>query len=160
VSNANIRILPLTTNREALELLQLQMLAYRVEAELVLFADIPPLKDSIASIQSAAETFYGYFEESVLVGAISVQQGDAANELVVCRMMVHPHYFRRGIASLLLQHVIAMRGAARMTVSTVAANVPAIRLYERFGFRERERRELAPGIELVTLTWEQRENAR
>jgi ribosomal protein S18 acetylase RimI-like enzyme len=152
MSNTNIKLISLTTNKEALELLQLQMLAYRVEAELALIDDIPPLMDSLASILGSAETFYGYFEDAALVGAISVQVEHSGSEVVVCRMMVHPNYFRRGIASKLLQHVITVHEAVQMTVSTVAANIPAIRLYERFGFRERTRRELAPGIELVTLT--------
>ena len=51
----------LQTNEEILVLLSLQIASYRVEAELIGFDDIPPLKDGIQSIREAEETFYGFF---------------------------------------------------------------------------------------------------
>lgn len=138
------------TNEQALRLLQLQMAAYRVEAELIGFADIPPLKDTMDSIRASKETFYGYLEEGVLAGAIAYEtEGDT---VTISRMMVHPGYFRRSIAGKLLRHVFALEsGAARYVVSTGVLNVPALKLYEGAGFQEHSRREIAPGIELITL---------
>ena len=85
------------------------------------------------------ETFYGYYvdgqEGPKLAGAISFEREGSI--VTICRMMVHPDFFRRGIASSLLQHILIEQereGATRFIVSTGSANSPAIRLYEGFGF--------------------------
>jgi ribosomal protein S18 acetylase RimI-like enzyme len=147
---AMIERLTFETNEQALRLLLLQMAAYRVEAELVGFDDIPPLKDTIASIRAAKETFYGYFDGGELAGAVSCEaEGDT---VTICRLMVHPDYFRRGIATKLLRRVFELEpGAARYVVSTAALNAPALALYNRNGFQEHGRREIVPGIEIITL---------
>ncbi|WP_331436860.1 GNAT family N-acetyltransferase [Gordoniibacillus kamchatkensis] len=89
-------------------------------------------------------------EEGELAGAIAYEC--EGGTITISRMMVHPHYFRRGIASKLLRHVFALEpDAARYVVSTGALNAPALKLYESAGFEEQYRREIAPGIELVTL---------
>ena len=58
--NFNLGVIPLSiqqlqlqTNEEILALLSLQIASYRVEAELIGFDDIPPLKDGIQSIREA-----------------------------------------------------------------------------------------------------------
>lgn len=154
----SIRQLSLQTNEDILILLALQIASYRVEAELIGFEDIPPLKDGIQSIREAKETFYGYYvEESdttkpTLAGAISFER--EGNTVTICRMMVHPNFFRKGIASSLLQHILKEQeenGATRFIVSTGTANVPAFQLYERFGFTVRRVFTVPPGISLTTF---------
>ncbi|UJF32450.1 GNAT family N-acetyltransferase [Paenibacillus hexagrammi] len=151
-----IRKLPLETNEEILTLLTLQTASYRVEAQLIGFEDIPPLKDGIASIRSSTETFIGYFLDddgvSTLAGVISYSCDGSV--VTICRMMVHPDYFRRGIASSLLQFVLAEqeeRGASRFVVSTGAANYPAVELYQSFGFAKRRTLTVGPGITLTVF---------
>lgn len=91
----SIQSLSLHTNEEILHLLALQIASYRVEADLIGFEDIPPLKDGIQSIREAEETFYGYYvqeeNERKLVGAISYSREGCV--VTICRMMVHPHFF-------------------------------------------------------------------
>jgi ribosomal protein S18 acetylase RimI-like enzyme len=148
-----IRKLAFDTNEKALELLQLQMCAYRVEAELIGFDDIPPLKDTISSIREAKETFYGIYMGDELAGAISYET--FGGEVTICRVMVHPDHFRKGIASSLLQHVLKVEQAAeRIYVSTGAKNEPAVRLYLTHDFREHARRVIGPDIELITFVKE------
>lgn len=145
-----IRRLTFETNAKALELLQLQLAAYRVEAELIGFPDIPPLKDSISSIREAKEIFYGTYAGDELAGAVSY--GKSGGEATICRVMVHPHHFRKGIASSLLQFVLELEsGADRIYVSTGAKNEPAVRLYRKHGFSEHSRRTIGPDIELITF---------
>jgi ribosomal protein S18 acetylase RimI-like enzyme len=140
----------LQDNREVLELLSLQLAAYRVEAELIGFNDIPPLKDSIQSIRQANETFIGYYDDNELAGAISYSKKDGS--VTICRMMVHPNHFRKGIASKLLSYVLDREKTSdKFIVSTGAANIPAIELYKRHGFKECSAREIAPGIILTTF---------
>jgi hypothetical protein len=52
-------------------LLNIEQLAYRIEADLIGFNDIPTLNDTIYSLQECNETFYGYFANTMLCGAIS-----------------------------------------------------------------------------------------
>lgn len=151
-----IHHIQLESNSEILELLSLQLAAYRVEAELIGLDEIPPLKDGIPSIREADETFIGYYlpEDSakILVGAISYKREGCA--VTICRLMVHPDYFRRGIARKLLGFVIdgqKQGGAPRFIVSTGSANKPALQLYFSFGFKERSVRTVSPGILLATL---------
>ncbi|MBD0384273.1 GNAT family N-acetyltransferase [Paenibacillus sp. WST5] len=151
-----MRPLSLQTNDEILILLSLQIASYRVEAELIGFDDIPPLKDGIASIREADETFYGYYVEeegsNILAGAISFSLEGTI--VTICRMMVHPKYFRRGIARSLLQYILKEQqqsGASRFIVSTGTANAPAIQLYESFGFVQRRVFTVPPGVSLTTF---------
>jgi ribosomal protein S18 acetylase RimI-like enzyme len=148
--------LSLETNDEILVLLSLQIASYRVEADLVGFDDIPPLKDGIQSIREAKETFYGYYLDEdgsrKLTGAISYSREGSI--VTICRMMVHPDYFRRGIARSLLLHLLTTQqdsGASRFIVSTGTANLPAIKLYESFSFIKRSVFTVPPGISLTTF---------
>ena len=89
---------------------------------------------------------------STLAGAISFEREGCI--VTICRMMVHPNFFRRGIASSLLQHILMeqeLNGATRFIVSTGTENLPAIRLYESFGFIVRRVFTVPPGISLTTF---------
>lgn len=152
----NIQPLSLQTNEDILQLLALQIASYRVEAELIGFEDIPPLKDGIQSIREANETFYGYFvhedNEDKLVGAISFSREGCV--VTICRMMVHPNFFRRGIARALLAYILEDQenhGAQRFIVSTGTANEPAIQLYLSFGFSTKRLFTVPPGVSLTTF---------
>ncbi|SDP11705.1 Acetyltransferase (GNAT) family protein [Paenibacillus sp. yr247] len=152
----SIQRLRLQTNEEILLLLSLQIASYRVEAELIGFEDIPPLKDGIASIREANETFYGFFvneeNQNRLAGAISYSREGCI--VTICRMMVHPNFFRRGIARSLLQHILIeqeQNGALQFIVSTGTANLPAIQLYQSFDFTVRRVFTVPPGVSLTTF---------
>ena len=128
-----IRKLNLQDKDEATELLTLQKRAYRQEADLIGSDQIPPLHETLEVLQQSTETFYGYFLGSQLAGAVSYKrEGDLFD---IYRMMVHPDYFRRGIARALLQFVEGYEpGVKRIIVSTGLLNMPARALYERAGF--------------------------
>jgi ribosomal protein S18 acetylase RimI-like enzyme len=152
----SIQRLLLETNEDILVLLSLQIASYRVEADLIGFDDIPPLKDGIHSLREAEETFYGFYvhenDKPTLAGAISYSREGCI--VTICRMMVHPNFFRRGIARSLLQHILMdqqLNGATRFIVSTGTENLPAIQLYESFGFAVRRVFTVPPGISLTTF---------
>jgi len=130
-----IRRLDLFDLDEVTALLSVQRLAYSVEADLIGFYDIPPLKDTIQSVQSCNEAFYGYFRDSKLFGAISYIR--KADDIDICRPVVHPHTFRQGVGRALLEHLLTTESdASRFTVSTGQKNTPAIKLYAKYGFVE------------------------
>jgi ribosomal protein S18 acetylase RimI-like enzyme len=127
------------------ELYDLQKAAYLVEAKLIHFYDIPPLKETIDELSESNETFLGYFEEKELAGAISYTID--GHELTICRMMVHPDHVRKGIAKKLL-HTLEERNRdiAIFKVSTGKENLPARALYQKNGFHHFEDIEIVPGF--------------
>lgn len=65
----------------------------------------------------------------------SRQRSDLANLISIA---IHPSARRRGIASLLLKSTIRrlkLRGVTRLTLMVRQSNTPALRFYERYGFR-------------------------
>ncbi|WP_442599805.1 GNAT family N-acetyltransferase [Neobacillus sp. D3-1R] len=101
------------------------------------FLDIPPLKDTIESLQQCEETFFGYFLEEELCGVISFKMNE--NVLDIHRLIVHPDHFRKGIAQLLLNFVeCQFKGITSLIVTTGAKNRPAIKFYEKNGFIKTE----------------------
>ena len=125
--------------------------AYEVEGALLGVADFPPLRRGLDSIREAAATFYGLHEGRRLVAVTEIEAAPHGGRHIGS-LAVHPDRFRRGLATALLGHVLALPPAARFTVSTGALNAPAILLYHRLGFVV-ERRWATPreGIPMVTL---------
>ena len=128
-------------------ILTIQHLAYRIEADLIGFNGIPPLHETIDDILNSEETFIGYYVEDVLAGALSYSVDDAI--LDIGRLIVHPDYFRRGIAKKLVQSVDTVEGIQKIIVSTGALNHPARRLYEKLGYKLVEEIMLPEGVEIA-----------
>ncbi|REK71156.1 GNAT family N-acetyltransferase [Paenibacillus paeoniae] len=129
-------------------MLAVQLPAYRIEADIIGFDDIPPLRDTAETIMASEETFVGYWLEEELAGFISYELDE--HQLGICRMVVHPQYFRRGIAKGLLSYVLTGAGEQkRITVSTGAKNEPAKALYRSFRFTDAGEIEVAPEVSLA-----------
>nr|WP_285890855.1 GNAT family N-acetyltransferase [Mesobacillus subterraneus] len=119
---------------ECAEVLDLQRKSYKIEADLIGTDEIPPLKETFEQLQECGETFIGCYIEGRLAGAVSFKkEGEVID---IHRMMVHPDYFRRGIARKVISKLEQI-GCSEMIVSTGAANTPAVEFYEKLGF-ERE----------------------
>lgn len=133
-----IKHLTITDEMTAAQIWRLQHAAYAVEAGLVGFWNLPPLMDTIETIRNCGETFFGIQEEpdnpgSDVIAAIACEEEDGI--VTICRMMVHPEHFRRGLATRLIRYVESLFPHARgFIVSTGTKNEPAIRLYESMGF--------------------------
>ncbi|NEN84187.1 GNAT family N-acetyltransferase [Paenibacillus elgii] len=143
-----IRPIDLSDQNAVLELLSLQQVAYRIEAELVGFEEIPPLLDSPLTLRESGEAFFGCYMDERLVGAAACKQ--SPKEMTVCRMMVHPDWFRHGIASRLLEHIEQhVPPGTLIKVATGTNNTPAVRLYEKHGYEPVQVQLLALGITLT-----------
>lgn len=142
--------LNISDKSEVQNVLNLQLLAYKVEADLIEFDQIPQLNDTANLIMASKETFIGYKYGEELTGFISCEILD--EELDICRLVVHPNCFRKGVASKLLEYVLHENPEInRYTVSTGSRNIPAIRLYEQFGFTSYQEIEVATGIYITLL---------
>ncbi|WP_294743900.1 GNAT family N-acetyltransferase [uncultured Exiguobacterium sp.] len=123
-------------------LLELQRLAYRVEARLLGTVHFPPLSETIDDIKAEQPNGFVYLLHNNVVGAITYA------DRTITRLVVDPVHFRQGIAQSLLQHLLEHEHVKY--VMTGARNHPALALYTRFDFIE-VRREWHQEIELVFL---------
>ena len=133
----------------ATEIYDVFQLSYKVEAGLVGIEDFPPLRRSASLIQSSNSQFFGQRIGGDL--AAVVESTDDGENLSIDSLVVHPQYFRRGLASQLLQSLLEKSSWQHAFVETAAANDPALELYRKFGFSETKRWKTADGIEKVRL---------
>ncbi|MFD1738189.1 GNAT family N-acetyltransferase [Bacillus salitolerans] len=139
-----ISIIDFTNDRLVQELYQLQRASYLIEAKIINFDDIPPLLETLEDFRNCKEMFLGYFEEGVLAGAISFEKENRA--LTICRLVVHPNHFRKGIAQSLLHALEALEPKGSIQVSTGRDNEPAIKLYSKNGYTLERDIEVVPGL--------------
>ncbi|AIQ54854.1 GNAT family N-acetyltransferase [Paenibacillus sp. FSL R7-0331] len=132
------------------ELWSLQHKAYRLEAEMIGFNEIPPLLETREMLSAAKEEFYGRFDDSGdLLGAVAVLE-ETPGRLTVTRMMVNPEHFRQGVAGGLLEFIFRQYSEMeQFIVSTGKLNHPAVTLYSKHGFVPASTEEVAPGVELI-----------
>lgn len=145
----HIELLNMSDPAVAADVWRLQHMAYKIEAELIGYADIPPLRDTIESLRACKETFFGIRSDGdgELIAVIACEQD--GTHATICRMMVHPQHHRQGYATKLMvaaeRHYIHCE---TMSVSTGSANEPAVRLYLSRGFVPRREYEPIPGLTL------------
>lgn len=106
--------------------------SYAVEARLLNAVDFPPLKRPMEGFLQSENVFYGYQTENVLQAVVEIKQLE--NAVHIQSLVVHPDYFRKGIASELLRFVLKEFKSELFTVETGLANAPATQLYQNFGF--------------------------
>ena len=130
----------------------LQMAAYAQEAALLGVTDFPPLRRTVADIRADDARYFGASVETTLAGVIWIETGETELQTTIAGLVVAPAYQRRGIARRLLRHVLHAFPGQTFTVSTGAANLPALALYTAFGFVEVARTVLGPdALVVVTL---------
>lgn len=132
------------------EVLNIQIPSYKIEAEIIDFYDIPPLKDTVHSLQQCGENFFGYYLNDELCGVISIKTGEGIID--IHRLMVRPDHFRIGIAKKLLKFVEGNKDkSATIIVSTGTKNTPAIDFYLKMGFSKMEEKSVSEGLSLTSF---------
>ncbi|MEV0679247.1 GNAT family N-acetyltransferase [Actinosynnema sp. NPDC050436] len=119
--------------------------AYAVEAALLGSTAIPALSETWQEMRARPLRWLGTHVAGVPVAFAAWSRVDGV--LDIARLCVDPAHFRRGLGRALVSAVLAGGGPA--TVSTGAANAPAIALYEGAGFRRVGTVEVAPGLLLA-----------
>lgn len=125
--------------------LEVQIASYRIEAEIIGFYDIPPLKDTIDSLKLCDEIFYGYHINGVLAGIISYKIIE--DVIDIHRVAIHPQFFRMGIAGKLINFVERLgSNVNRVIVCTGKENLPAVNLYLKNGYKKKKDIEISKGV--------------
>ncbi len=135
----------------AAQLYSLQQQAYSLEALLIGCPEFPPLRESLEELSRSPDSFIAFISEGQLLGALSFSV--SGNEVTLTRLIVRPRHFRRGIATALISDLEQrVQPAVTLLVSTAEANIPAVTLYKRLGFRVCSTSSSTEGIRLVHLS--------
>lgn len=127
----------------------LRQVSYAVEAELLQAEDFPPLKRSVEEIRTSDTTFYALYRNNEPAAIVEIKH--EKNRTHTCSLVVHPQYFRQGLGRELMSFVLRTRDSELFTVETGLDNVPAIRLYEKLGFREVGQYDTPFGVRKIKL---------
>ena len=124
--------------------------SYAIEAKFIGALNFPPLARNAEDIKKSETTFDGFTENECLAAVIEV---NINNECIdICSLTVDPSYFKKGIASKLINHVLTMGDISLARVETAVANTPAINLYKKHGFVEFKRWTPSHGIEKLAMS--------
>ncbi|MDF2653249.1 MAG: family acetyltransferase [Paenibacillus sp.] len=128
-----IKNIDITEPKMANDVLKVQIPSYQVEAKIIDYYDIPPLEDTVETLQACNEIFFGYYIHEELCGAIAIKI--EKNVIDIHRLIVSPKHFRKGIANSLLAFIENnYQDIKTIIVSTGAKNVPAVNFYLKNGF--------------------------
>ena len=121
--------------------------SYAVEAKILKAVDFPPLKRTTEQFVEADTCFYGYKIKHILAAVIELDSKDQS--IHIQSLVVDPQYFRQGIAGKLLDFVFENFTAKLFTIETGVDNIPAVKLYKKYGFVETKQYDTNHGIRKI-----------
>jgi ribosomal protein S18 acetylase RimI-like enzyme len=128
-----IRKLEHSVKVNAEEIRNVFQVSYKIEAKLLGARNFPPLSRSIQSFINSANAFYGFYTNKRLVAVLEMKK--EPDSMLIQSLVVHPDFFRRGIARKLIEFILQKFDSNQFTVETGKDNDPARKLYESFGFQ-------------------------
>lgn len=132
----------------------IQRAAYQKEAEILGVESLPPLQETARDIQLTSDEILVALDGERAVGAIFLEGSANDLSLTISKLVVDPQYFRRGVGRRLVELVLQREFNSRLRVTTGAANIPAVSLYQTLGFtvvREFAVEHESRNLSLVTL---------
>ena len=121
--------------------------SYVIEAQLLKAKNFPPLNRTLDDFIKSDTQFYGYWNNKALAAVVEIRANE--NTTLIQSLVVDPIYFRQGIAGKLINFVFENYNSKIFNVETGLANLPAIKLYERFGFVEIKQYDTEIGIRKI-----------
>jgi ribosomal protein S18 acetylase RimI-like enzyme len=108
--------------------------SYKVEAKLLKATNFPPLKRPLEDYVISKNMFFGYLKNEELFGVIEIDHNNSYT--LIRSLVVDPLFFRQGIARKLMEFTFNNFDSNLFVVETGVENVPASKLYIKFGFIE------------------------
>jgi ribosomal protein S18 acetylase RimI-like enzyme len=140
------------TVSDAEELLALQKLAYRSEAEIYNDFSIPPL---IQTLESLEEDFKNQLFLKAVLGGRSIGSVRACSKERTCyigRLIVHPDFQNRGIGTRLMNDIERIfNGCKRFELFTGDKSERNLRLYQKLGYRIFKTSKITDQTNIVSL---------
>jgi len=121
--------------------------SYAVEAEILKAVDFPLLKRTVSQFMDINSEFYAYYLTRNIAGVIEIDNHQDITHIQ--SLVVDPKYLSNGVGRKLVQLILDTFKSKLFTVETGIDNQPAIKLYESFGFQEREQWEKNHSIRKV-----------
>jgi len=137
---------------DAPAILALQRLAYQSEAKLYNDWSLPPLMQTLESLQAeiADSIVLKAVATGRIVGSVRAKAVGAVGQ--IGRLVVHPDHQGRGLGSMLLERVeAAIQGVSIFELFTGAKSEANIRLYQRHGYRIDRTQELSPTVSITFM---------
>jgi ribosomal protein S18 acetylase RimI-like enzyme len=134
------------------EILNLQYLAYQSEAALLDNYDIPPLKQTLDEV-------IGEYHKGIILKMVdadglvigSIRAWEMKGTVYVGKLMVHPDYRHHGYGTKLLGEIEKHCPQKRYELFTSTRSIDNIRLYQRMGYREFDRRSMDDRLDFVYM---------
>lgn len=123
-----------TNHAVAKQIREVFQVSYVVEAELLQAKKFPPLQRTLDEFVNADTQFYGYWSMNDLAAVMEIRVFEEST--LIQSLVVDPGFFRQGIGGKMVQFALDNFPAEVFNVETGAANLPAVLLYEKFGFRK------------------------
>ncbi len=146
-----MKILP-AEQEDLNNILQLQYIAYRSEAELCQNFSIPPLTETLAQLEQEYQNgviLKALGKNDKLVGSVRGKiNGDT---LLIGKLIVHPEQRGKGIGTELLTHLENMFPDKRRELFTSTKSVRNIALYEKLGYTPFKQEQMSPNLTFVYL---------
>ena len=133
------------------QILDLQYLAYRSEAELFNDKNIPPLTQTLIDLQNeyAAGIILKAVKDNEIIG--SVRGRIELDTTHIGKLIVHPKYQGRGLGTKLLSEIERYCSTKRYELFTSTKSFKNIRLYERLGYKKFREKKLTDELKFVYL---------
>lgn len=133
------------------EILALQKLAYKSEAEIYNDYTIPPLVQTMEDLKEEAKEsiILKFVEDEKIVGSVRTVERDGT--CYIGKLIVHPHYQNKGIGKKLLKAVEKYFGAVRCELFTGHLSVKNLALYEKLGYKRFKLKKINDSLQFVYL---------
>jgi ribosomal protein S18 acetylase RimI-like enzyme len=145
-------LISLAVPGDAKAILALQRLAYESEAELYNDWSLPPLTQTLESLQSEmpVSIVLKAVAAGQIIGSVRAKAVGAVGQ--IGRLVVHPDHQRQGLGSTLLERVeIELQGVSTYELFTGVKSEANIRLYQRHGYRIDRMQVLSPTVSIAFM---------
>ncbi len=133
------------------EILSLQKLAYQSEAAIYNDYEIPPLTQSMESIESQFDdhTFLKVVVDGKIVG--SVRAKNDGDTCYIGRLIVHPDFQNQRIGTKLMNEIEKLHEAHRYELFTGSKSERSLYLYKKLGYCEFRTEDQTDNVKIVFL---------